>query len=275
MFERFTTRARKVIVLAQEEALRLRHNFIGTEHLLLGLIAEDEGVAAQVLVSLNVTLDEAREQVEGIVGCGEEETSGQAPFTPRSKKVLELALRESLQLGHGYIGTEHLLLGLVRESEGVAARVLFNLDVDPDRIRREVVRRLGAEPESDPLDRVEAEMELESSRRRMSFRGRVGGIQVGTSSAGTLVVELDYAYEASEDPEGGLVTVNHDGLADLVEETLKEASPELPEQVAWAAGELLLRSVPEIREVTVVVSRPQVSGIGSISGFSVSGTFGR
>ena len=143
MFERFTERARKVVVLAQEEARTFNHNYIGTEHLLLGLLREDEGVAAQALSSLNVTLDEVREQVESIVGYGEEGTGAQAPFTPRSKKVLELALREALQLGHNYIGTEHILLGLVRESEGVAARVLSNLDVDPDKVRREVVRRLG------------------------------------------------------------------------------------------------------------------------------------
>ena len=143
MFERFTERARKVVVLAQEEARHFNHNYIGTEHLLLGLLREDEGVAARALTSLNVTLDEVREQVESIVGYGEEGTGGQAPFTPRSKKVLELALREALQLGHNYIGTEHILLGLVRESEGVAARVLSNLDVDPDKVRREVVRMLG------------------------------------------------------------------------------------------------------------------------------------
>jgi ATP-dependent Clp protease ATP-binding subunit ClpC len=143
MFERFTERARKVVVLAQDEARHFNHNYIGTEHLLLGLLREDEGVAAQALSSLNVTLDEVREQVESIVGYGEEGTGAQAPFTPRSKKVLELALREALQLGHNYIGTEHILLGLVRESEGVAARVLSNLDVDPDKVRREVVRRLG------------------------------------------------------------------------------------------------------------------------------------
>ena len=143
MFERFTERARKVVVLAQEEARTFNHNYIGTEHLLLGLLREDEGVAARALSSLNVTLDEVREQVESIVGYGEEGTGGQAPFTPRSKKVLELALREALQLGHNYIGTEHILLGLVRESEGVAARVLSNLDVDPDKVRREVVRMLG------------------------------------------------------------------------------------------------------------------------------------
>src|SRR5215212_5150360 len=143
MFERFTERARKVVVLAQEEARHFNHNYIGTEHLLLGLLREDEGVAARALSSLNVTLDEVREQVESVVGYGEEGTGGQAPFTPRSKKVLELALREALQLGHNYIGTEHILLGLVRESEGVAARVLSNLDVDPVKVRREVVRRLG------------------------------------------------------------------------------------------------------------------------------------
>jgi ATP-dependent Clp protease ATP-binding subunit ClpC len=143
MFERFTERARKVVVLAQEEARHFNHNYIGTEHLLLGLLREDEGVAARALSSLNVTLDEVREQVESIVGYGEEGTGAQAPFTPRSKKVLELALREALQLGHNYIGTEHILLGLVRESEGVAARVLSNLDVDPDKVRREVVRMLG------------------------------------------------------------------------------------------------------------------------------------
>src|SRR4028118_670092 len=143
MFERFTERARKGVGPAQDEARHFNHNYIGTEHLLLGLLREDEGVAAQALSSLNVTLDEVREQVESIVGYGEEGTGAQAPFTPRSKKVLELALREALQLGHNYIGTEHILLGLVRESEGVAARVLSNLGVDPDKVRREVVRMLG------------------------------------------------------------------------------------------------------------------------------------
>ena len=150
MFERFTERARKVVVLAQDEARHFNHNYIGTEHLLLGLLREDEGVAAQALYSLNVALDEVREQVESIVGYGEEGTGAQAPFTPRSKKVLELALREALQLGHNYIGTEHILLGLVRESEGVAARVLSNLDVDPDKVqaggRQEARRRSQPQP---------------------------------------------------------------------------------------------------------------------------------
>ncbi len=141
MFERFTERARKVVVLAQDEARHFNHNYIGTEHLLLGLLREDEGVAAQALSSLNVTLDEVREQVESIVGYGEEGTGAQAPFTPRSKKVLELALREALQLGHNYIGTEHILLGVLRESSGLAARVLSDLGADPARLRSKIERR--------------------------------------------------------------------------------------------------------------------------------------
>jgi len=125
MFERFTERARQVVVLAQDEARALKQNYIGTEHLLLGLLREEEGVAARVLESLRVTLEEARFVVGRVVGQGDEVTTGQIPFTPRAKKVLELALREALSLGHNYIGTEHILLGLVRENEGVAARILL------------------------------------------------------------------------------------------------------------------------------------------------------
>jgi len=128
MFERFTERARQVVVLAQEEARTLKHNYIGTEHILLGLLREEEGLAARVLESLDITVERVRAQVVRIVGSGEEVTSGQIPFTPRAKKVLELALREALSLGHNYIGTEHILLGLVRENEGVAARILLDLD---------------------------------------------------------------------------------------------------------------------------------------------------
>jgi len=143
MFERFTERARKVMVLAQEEAGRFHHDYIGTEHILLGMVEEGTGVAVQSLSSLGVTLDKVREQVESIVGYGEEGTRVQVPFTPRAKKVLELALREAMQLGHNYVGTEHVLLGLVIEREGVAARILSNLDVEPNRVRHEVLRRLG------------------------------------------------------------------------------------------------------------------------------------
>ena len=127
MFERFTDRARRVVVLAQEEARNLNHNYIGTEHILLGLIHEGEGVAAQALEAMGISLESVREQVEEIIGQGTEAPSGHIPFTPRAKKVLEYSLREALQLGHNYIGTEHILLGLIREGDGVAAQVLTNL----------------------------------------------------------------------------------------------------------------------------------------------------
>src|SRR5437870_9781807 len=146
MFERFTERARQVVVLAQEEARTLKHNYIGTEHILLGLLREEEGLAAHVLESLDITVERVRAQVVRIVGPGDEVTPGQIPFTPRAKKVLELALREALSLGDNYIGTEHLLLGLARENEGVAARILLGVDVDADRIRSEVISTLGGEP---------------------------------------------------------------------------------------------------------------------------------
>src|SRR2546422_4226494 len=143
MFERFTERARQVVVLAQEEARTLKHNYIGTEHILLGLLREEEGLAARVLESLDITVERVRAQVVRIVGSGEEVTSGQIPFTPRAKKVLELALREALSLGHNYIGTEHILLGLVRENEGVAARILLDFDADAEKIRNEIIRMLS------------------------------------------------------------------------------------------------------------------------------------
>src|SRR6201747_2173887 len=143
MFERFTERARQVVVLAQDEARALKHNYIGTEHILLGLLREEEGLAARVLDGLDITVEEVRAQVARIVGQGDEVTTGQIPFTPRAKKVLELALREALSLGHNYIGTEHILLGLVRENEGVAARILLDFDADSEKIRNEVIRMLS------------------------------------------------------------------------------------------------------------------------------------
>src|ERR1700678_3546783 len=143
MFERFTDRARRVVPLAQEEAKRLDHNYIGTEHLLLGLIREGEGVGAKALESLGISLDAVRQQVEEIIGQGQQAPSGHIPFTPRAKKVLELSLREALQLGHNYIGTEHMLLGLVREGEGVAAQVLVSLGADLARVRQQVIQLLS------------------------------------------------------------------------------------------------------------------------------------
>ena len=150
MFERFTDRARRVVVLAQEEARMLNHNYIGTEHILLGLIHEGEGVAAKALESLGISLEAVRQQVEEIIGQGQQAPSGRIPFTPRAKRVLELSLKEARQQGRNYIGTEHILLGLIREGEGVAAQVLVRLGADLNRVRQQVIQLLhgyqGKEP---------------------------------------------------------------------------------------------------------------------------------
>jgi ATP-dependent Clp protease ATP-binding subunit ClpC len=143
VFERFTDRARRVVVLAQEESRLLNHNFIGTEHILLGMLHEGEGIAAQVLVSADISLDAARSKVEAIGRPGSSTPSGHIPFTPRAKKVLEYALREALQLGDNFIGTEHLLLALLREGQGIAIQALVNLGADLDRVREQVVAMAG------------------------------------------------------------------------------------------------------------------------------------
>jgi hypothetical protein len=154
MFERFTDRARRVVVLAQEEARLLNHNYIGTEHILLGLIQEREGVAAKALESLDISLEAARAQVKEIIGHGAETPSEHIPFTPRAKKVLELSLREALQLSHHYIGTEHILLGLIREGEGVAAQVLTTLGAGLDRVRQQVIQILSGYAGPVPAEQI-------------------------------------------------------------------------------------------------------------------------
>jgi ATP-dependent Clp protease ATP-binding subunit ClpC len=146
MFERFTDRARRVVVLGQEQARELGHNYIGTEHLLLGILAEGEGVAVSVLGELDVSLETARQQVLEVIGRGKGQPSGHVPFTPRAKKVLELSLREAKSLGHAYIGTEHILLGLIREGDGVAAQVLVNLGAELKKVRQQVIRLLHVQP---------------------------------------------------------------------------------------------------------------------------------
>ena len=163
MFERFTEQAHEVVVLTQEEARGLKHNHIRTEHILLGLLREEEGLTARILESLDVTHERVRERVVRIVGSGEKETPDQIPYTPRAKKVLELALLEALSLGHNHIGTEHLLLGLMREHEGVAARILRDFDADLEKIRNEVIRMLGAnapQPSGLTPDRPEARQRI-------------------------------------------------------------------------------------------------------------------
>jgi hypothetical protein len=156
MFERFTDRARRVVVLAQEEARMLNHNHIGTEHILLGLIHEGQGVAASALQFLGISLEAVRQQVEQIIGRGDQAPSGHIPFTPRAKKVLELSLRESQMLGHDYIGTEHILLGLIREGEGVAPQVLVRLGADLNRVRQQVIALLPGHQGKEPASATDA-----------------------------------------------------------------------------------------------------------------------
>jgi ATP-dependent Clp protease ATP-binding subunit ClpC len=163
VFERFTDRARRVIVLAQDEARLLNHNYIGTEHLLLGLLREEDGVAAKALEVLGISLAAARKDVEEIIGQGQAAPTGHIPFTPRAKKILELSLREALTLGHNYIGTEHILLGLVREGEGVAAQVLQKRGADLSRVRQAVIQLLSGYvggAETQPREGIEEMSEL-------------------------------------------------------------------------------------------------------------------
>jgi ATP-dependent Clp protease ATP-binding subunit ClpC len=191
MFERFTDRARRVVVLAQEEARHLQHNYIGTEHILLGLIHEGDGVAARALESLGISHEAVRQQVEEVIGRGQYASSGHIPFTPRAKKVLELGLREAIQLGHSYIGTEHILLGLIREGDGVAAQVLVRLGADLNRTRQRVIEVLhgqdhfgaevirvgpGAESLADRLASIAARLTAIERRLRESPVPGVGGV---------------------------------------------------------------------------------------------------
>ncbi len=176
MFERFTDRARRVVVLAQEEARLLDHNYIGTEHILLGLIHEGEGVAAKALEQLGISLEAVRREVEEIIGQGASSPTGHIPFTARAKKVLELGLREALQLGHNYIGTEHILLGLLREGEGVAAQVLVKLGADLRAVRHEVVQLLSGYPGA-TLSSLE-EHPIGTTGRQLHLRVAAGRITV-------------------------------------------------------------------------------------------------
>jgi hypothetical protein len=178
MFERFTDQARRVVVLAQEEARRLKHNYIGTEHILLGLIREDGGVAADVLEELDIGLEAVRQQVETIIGVGKGEPRGHIPFTPRAKKVLEISLRESISLGNDYIGAEHILLGLMREKDGVAGQVLTNLGVGHDQLRALVIERVGATPRE--------ELEARYAREEPSISGFVSRVAAPWRTFGAL-----------------------------------------------------------------------------------------
>jgi ATP-dependent Clp protease ATP-binding subunit ClpC len=198
MFERFTDRARRVVVLAQEEARMLNHNYIGTEHLLLGLIHEGEGVAAKALESLGIGLEAVRQHVEEIIGQGQQAPSGHIPFTPRAKTVLELSLRESRQLGHDYIGTEHILLGLLREGEGVAAQVLSRLGADLNRVRQQVIQllhgRRGEQSAGSAAAPQERGMPPEIAARLDTIDSRLSAIEQRTGT-GPDTGELDQQIE--------------------------------------------------------------------------------
>jgi ATP-dependent Clp protease ATP-binding subunit ClpA len=183
VFERFTDRARRVVVLAQEEARMLNHNYIGTEHILLGLIHEGEGVACQALESMGISLQAVRDQVEEIIGQGQTPAAGHIPFTPRSKKILELSLREAHRLGHNYIGTEHILLGLIREGEGVGAQILQKLGVDLNTARERVIVVLQsyaggeAPPGQEPVDPKElVRKAAERTRRARELSERLAAV---------------------------------------------------------------------------------------------------
>jgi len=309
LFERFTDRARRVVVLAQEEARLLNHNYIGTEHILLGLIHEGEGVAAKGLESLGISLEAVRSQVEELIGHGASSPSGHIPFTPRAKKVLELSLREALQLGHNYIGTEHILLGLIREGEGVAAQVLVKLGADLSSVRQQVIQllakptypgqgssesqeRAGATSGGSGGDRIEWPLvrHLTATSGRISSGDRIElrGLRV-TATCGVLPEEKArrQPFEVDLDVYVGLGlglgapslsddladTVDYGALCALVAGIAEGEAFNLLERFAGRVAEAVL-AVPGVDAVTVTVRklRPPVPEDLATSGVRIHRT---
>jgi hypothetical protein len=248
MFERFTDRARRVIVLAQREARRLAHNYIGTEHILLGLLSEGEGVAAKALESLGISLDAVRQQVEEIIGRGQEALSGHIPFTLRAKKVIELSLREALQLGNNHIDTEHILLALIREGGGVAAQVLVVLGADPNRVRQQVIQlqhgHQGQEPVS--VQPAAREPRLPGVQARLeAVEQRLTGIEqrVGT---GPDTRDLDEQIaQACREKESAADAHDYEQAALMRDREKELLASKTAQQEQWAAGHSALPVLAE------------------------------
>jgi hypothetical protein len=257
MFERFTDRARRVVVLAQEEARMLSHNYIGTEHILLGLIHEGEGVAARALESLGISLEAVRLQVEEIIGPGQEAPSGHIPFTPRAKKVLELSLREALQLGHDYIGTEHILLGLIREGEGVAAQALIRLGADLNRVRQQVIQLLHGYQGQEPATAGGARLLERGVVARVSaIESRLSAVEqrVGT---GPDTGDLDQQIEQTRgEKETALAAEEYEQAAPLRDREKELLAEKASRHQEWAAAHPDLPSLAEkVRQLSDEIER--------------------
>jgi ATP-dependent Clp protease ATP-binding subunit ClpA len=260
MFERFTDRARRVVVLAQDEARRLDHNYIGTEHILLGLIHEGEGVAARALESLGISLDAVRQQVEEIIGRGQQAPSGHIPFTPRAKKVLELSLRESQQLSHNYIGTEHILLGLIREGNGVAAQVLVKLGAQLNLVRQQVIQLVHGRQAEERVSAASAAREL---RLQPEVQARLEAVEqpltaieqrVGT---GPETSELDEQIaQVCREKESAADAQDYERAASLREREKELLASKAARQEQWAAGHPALPVLAErIQQLTDEIER--------------------
>jgi ATP-dependent Clp protease ATP-binding subunit ClpC len=255
MFERFTDRARQVLALAQDEARMLNHNYIGTEHLLLGLIHEGGGVAAQALESLGVSLEAVRQQVEEIIGQGQHSTAGRIPFTPRAKKVLELSRREALAMGHNYVGTEHILLGLIREGDGVAAQVLVRMGADLNRVRQQVIHILSGQQDKDEPKSGRAARHAGKAGRRQhgllpEILGRVESIDAQLSAIGERVgtgpdvSDLDQQIaQARRDKEAAAGAEDYESAAALRDRERQLLADKTTRQHEWASGHLDLASL--------------------------------
>ena len=262
MFERFTDRARRVVVLAQDEARGLNHNWIGTEHLLLAVIREGHGVGAKALESMQISLDAARQQVESLIGRGQNPVGdGHIPFTPRAKKVLELSLRESRQLGHDYIGTEHILLGLIREGEGVAAQVLVKLGADLNRVRQQVIDLLhgyqGKEPAaSGALPRQRGLPPDIIAARLHAIGARLSAVEQRTGT-GPDTGELDQQIEqVLRDRHAAVDAQDYEQAASLRDREKDLLAQQASRQQQWAAAHPDLPSLAEqVRQLSDEIER--------------------